>query len=195
MLLYRLAGNLVSFAAPPRCASTWMLNAFSACGERDGSERNSFAKHQRDTEPSRIKITTVRNPFEWLVSFWQVVDGPTTINEVDAIFEHKLKAANFPEFVEAIVEDERDLIPEMFDSYNGDIVLRVEDLPWAFDEMLTTFGVRGVEDKWTDEMDSRINVCPRKLKTVAAVDKKDVQRRALFDRHREFYERYEYFGR
>lgn len=125
----------LTFAAPPKCGTTWMLAALARAGvalERKGSTKVY--------QPGRVgelpALTFRRPPEDWLRSRFQAhgVDGPTGVPEVDCFWE--LPRGDFPTFVLAYLERMPGAVSRMFRRYAADESVALADLPGGLADVL-----------------------------------------------------------
>jgi|15BtaG_2_1085339.scaffolds.fasta_scaffold00099_12 hypothetical protein len=181
-----------SFAAAPRTASTWFIQACDAAGFVS-KEGNVFSKHAPDTDPGIYKVSMVRRPVDWLQSIYYSLSGGL-IGELqfDAISMFARNAINVEDFFEKYLQSEH-RVADAFNVYQPNSVVRVEDLPWAAVELFESFGASEEEGKAVAEL-------PKVNSTKLAgfpenkfppLDRK--LRRRVFEKERDFCERCEYF--
>lgn len=125
------------FAGAPRTATTWIRHAADAAGLRS----SGFVHFPHNGKMDKIRLSTVRRPTDWLRSYWSSVwPGQIQIDCVDGLRRACEGAETFDEFVRAYLSNGWS-VGRMFASYGADVVIRVEDLPWAFIEFLESLGV------------------------------------------------------
>lgn len=123
------------FASPPRTATTWIKHAADMAGLRGGGRVHD--PHSNDS--SRIKLSTVRHPAEWLRSYWAAIwPAQIQVDLVDDLYKACCGAETFDEFIRLYLKSSW-RIGGMIAGYGADVVIRVEDLPWAFINFLEPF--------------------------------------------------------
>lgn len=147
------------FAGAPRAGTTWILKATYVVGLGEFSKSFVHVPHkipQRGREVPQLKVSTVRNPCDWIISYYAAIRGQhvnvpavdeflkiPTITEPGEPKEDYQK--HFQEFVEAYLAKMPGQIGKVFFSYNADSYIKVEDFPWSYIEMLISTGMK--EDK------------------------------------------------
>jgi hypothetical protein len=130
-----------SFAAPPRCATSWFLSAAFEAGLGEYRKSKVFAPWKYGESPSALKLTFVRDPYDWLVSYHtNIYPGSVGVPEVDVF---RVMNGGFrldlSQFLDHYFTHLQGKITEMFAAYKADSVVRIEDLPaglWSIFEML-----------------------------------------------------------
>lgn len=130
------------FAAPPRTASLWFRTAARICGL---TELNVDDGYHTFGITGKLKVSIVRHPFDWLCSCYSSLQaGTLDPDNIVAIGE-----LNYQSTLEVFLYDYLAMCPghikKLFDFYQANSVMRVEDLPGAFLELATTLGV---DRKW-----------------------------------------------
>lgn len=174
------------FAGAPRCATTWILHAVSAVGMGDFSKASVHIPHQppKRGETEKLKASMVRHPYDWLASYYAATKlGHTGVPAVDRF--QVLPFGSFKTFVEGYLREMPGAVGNIFSSYGANILLKVEDLPWCWMELLSMVGVS--EARWRRcEGVTRQNWCQRLPKLDSRL------KRAVMRSEREMVERYEY---
>lgn len=114
--------ELFSFAGVPRTATAWIKRSCLTAGLK--ARGNVHSPHSED-DP-KIKLSTVRHPVDWMASWWSTFGR-------DRLFD---------DFVRVRLASGK-TVGSMFDACKADVVIRVEDLPWAFVEFLQSLGLSG----------------------------------------------------
>jgi len=127
------------FAAPPRCATCWVISAASLTYFGDGGGGNN--RHLLFEGPStKLRITTVRHPLVWMPSYFaNIYPGKIGVNAVDVFAD--LPGPTFDAWVEAYLAELAGGVGRMFFAYRAGSYLRVEDLPGCWEELLVTLRV------------------------------------------------------
>jgi hypothetical protein len=181
-----------SFASAPRTASTWFSAACKEAGLEEKSG-NVFSKHEPDPDPGMYKVSIVRHPARWLQSvYYSIGGGLIGSHEFDSISILARNAVDITDFFRKYLESDH-TVAAVFDGYQPNSVMRVEDMPWAAIELLESFGVKE-EDllplrDFTPINATKVLAFPEKK--FPAIDKK--LRRAVFEKERDFCERCEYW--
>ncbi len=125
------------YAGPPRSGTTYFMKVMSEVGLGDGFKAHV---HQQARDSGKLSVCTVRHPCQWLQSYYQEIrGGHTGIDAVDVF-----KGCDFTSF-EGFLYSYLYLMPgavgNMFFSYNADSYLKLEDMPWAIEDFLTSLNV------------------------------------------------------
>ena len=134
--------GLFEFASPPRTATTWIRSAAVSAGLTELNRNYVHIPHERNNNGRNvIKVTCVRHPCEWLRSWYaSIYPGLIGVDAVDDLRWH-VNYASFDAVVRQYLAMPAGWIGRMFNAYNADVVIRVEDLPWSFVEFLESLGV------------------------------------------------------
>ena len=133
--------GLFFFASPPRTATTWVRKATMEAGILRNADRVKVHVPHEDRPSSVLRIACVRHPCDWLRSYYtSVYPGKVGVECVD-VFRPAAGAKDFDEFVRYVLSLGPGAVGGMFRAYNADVILRVEDLPWAFVEFLESLAV------------------------------------------------------
>lgn len=132
--------GLFRFAGAPRTATTWIRNAAVAAGLNENGRTTVHVPHAPG--PSSVpRLTVVRRPTSWIRSYWTAIyPGFIGVDCFDELRKN-INASSFDGIVRQYLSRCPGWIGRMFDAYGGDVVIRVEDLPWAFVEFLESVGV------------------------------------------------------
>lgn len=86
-------------------------------------------------------MSTVRHPADWLKSYYATIwPGQIQVSCVDGLRLLCHGKETFDDLIRKYLLS-RWSIGGMFDAYGADVVIRIEDLPWAFVEFLESVGV------------------------------------------------------
>lgn len=131
--------TLFRFASAPRTGTTWFLKACSAVGLGVGFKASAHTPHNPKDRTS-FKVSLARNPCDWLASYYTAIHrGCTNVTCVDRFM--KMRDDSYESFVLSYLTMMPGAIGEMLTEYNADSYLRIEDMPWAFVELLESLGV------------------------------------------------------
>lgn len=132
------------YAAPPRTGVLWFIRACDASGVKP-AEYDNRACVEPPHGNGRFTVTVVRNPYDWLVSYYHAYrGGPTGIPVVDQFAGLARQAGDVGRFVQLVARHKPGSVGGMFDAYRATSVVRLEDMPWALIELLASFGVDAV---------------------------------------------------
>lgn len=174
------------YSGPPRCASTWCLKVFADAGLGVGSK----AKVHIPPEPSQmaLDVSTVRNPIDWLCSYWNALrGGHTGVLVVDFLMSPARRAQTVVQFLEFYLEEQPGAVGRIHRAYAADTVLRIEDFPWAMQEFLESVGI---PSKWARDA---VSLPPQNVYNGEACGVGKRLRRRIVAAEAEFCETYEYW--
>jgi len=131
MLQYKL----FDFACPKRTGGLWFWKASQLAGLGMGFTRayeledapriqTMFPRVNKD---NKLRLSLVRHPCNWLASYY--VNTPQYRESFDTYVEGVLSCGCSRS------------VKRLFATYKADIVLRLEDMPWAYIELLESLGV------------------------------------------------------
>ncbi len=129
------------FAAPPKTGSTWFIKCCSECGLGDAQKATLH-------EPPSIiwsgfLVSTVRHPYDWLVSYYlSLKGGMTGIYDVDVLAQYARTSLDVDEFIHKYLMYCPGAVGRIFDRYMATTVLRLEDFPWNTIEFFESIGVK-----------------------------------------------------
>lgn len=135
--------RLFEFACPPRTGTCWFLKASQLAGLGTGFGRQARVPFAKENDGSVLQVSLVRNPCDWLRSCWC---GVTTgrIDRRRLGFVAGLDFGSFDGFVRSYLEGQRPgAVGRLYDGYEADVRLRIEDMPWACIELFDSLGVPG----------------------------------------------------
>jgi hypothetical protein len=119
----------IKFAAPPFVGAEWFVRAMQLAGFGPGFSNKAyglFKENGRSTE--ELRVTLVRNPLDWIEA--------TYLNTRDCL----TCKGNFQAHVRRFI-DNPGTVTNLYDQYQADLVLRIEDTPWCLVELLSSCGV------------------------------------------------------
>ena len=130
--------GLFQFASPPRTATRWISEAAHMAGLRQIGSGDVHVPHSPD--PSIVKLTCIRDPIRWVESFYdEIYPGKIGVESVDSLHPEKY-AYSLDDFIGSLIDRPRS-VTRMFETYNADVAIKVEELPWSFIEFLESVGV------------------------------------------------------
>lgn len=131
--------NKFAFASPPRTGTTWFMKTANAAGFGEGFK--AYVHIPPPSDYGGFMVSIVRHPYDWLSSVYhELQGGKIGVPVFDAISECALGAKTFREFIDRLPENS---LPAVFDAYRASTILRLEDMPWAADELFRAFGYKG----------------------------------------------------
>lgn len=129
-----------TFAAPPRCGNAWFLGACAIAGF---GEHGTAKAHVLTRPTGKLGVTLVRHPYDFLTSYYaELRGGHTGVSSLDRLARTAKSSAGFLNFCETYLDEHAGTVSEMFGYYSADIVLRLEDQPWATVTFLQSLGVK-----------------------------------------------------
>jgi hypothetical protein len=133
--------GLFTFASPPGTGIDWILKASNLIGlGKHQKEQSTFPFQERNGD-TRLKVSVVRHPCDWLGDCWASLRGGlNTENQRIASFAC-LRNDSFDDFVRSYLEIMPGGIERFFADYRADVCWKLEDLPWAFLLFMQTLGV------------------------------------------------------
>lgn len=127
------------FATTPRTGTTWFIQACEAAGLGRGFKAHAHAPFNSHNDSNAFKLSLVRHPYEWLVSYYKAIHpGNTGIVEIDRL---RTSCKNFEEFIGNYLRECPGQVGRIFSAYNADSYLRIEDMPWAASEFFASIGI------------------------------------------------------
>jgi len=143
-----LLPKMFEFAAPPRTGVSWFIQACREAGLEiflnEHSVSTSFLPWKEQAAKDVLRVSLVRHPCDWLRSVFDSFN----VERENVGLKHFLHREfygspheSFDKFVSWYLETKSGLISRIFDSYQADNRMRLEDMPWALVELLESFGV------------------------------------------------------
>ncbi len=127
------------FACPPRTGTSWWLRASQLAGLGPGFREHAQSLFSTRRE-GKLRISLVRHPCEWLQSCYaSILRKEPDINRLNWFCA--LPRESFDEWIMAYLDEPKTSVVENFNRYKADIVLRIEDMPWAFTELMESTGI------------------------------------------------------
>jgi len=173
--------NLFTFACPPHTAADWFIKASQSIGLGPGFRHHAYEQFQ-GTAHSQLRVSLVRHPCSWLGECWLSLRK----NEVESNhtgYFSMLPKDTFHQFVQGYLAKDPGSISRLYNRYEADTCIRVEDLPWAFLELAESLGVPEV----------MLSKARRLVPPVQAVQLPDHLHRQVIDAEREVVESYDYW--
>lgn len=131
--------DLFRFATAPRTGSAWVVSAAALAGLGERQRAKVHIPHEPAV--NSFCISLVREPCEWLASYWATIKGGLVgVREVD-VFSPFCREKSFDEFIRGYLHTIPGQVGKMFNSYHADSYMRTCDLPWAFVEVLQAMKV------------------------------------------------------
>ena len=174
--------GLFVFAGAPRTATTWIRHAAADMGFL--SSGRVHEPHSADS--SKIRLSTVRHPADWLQSYYaEIWPGQIQIDCVDGLRRACNGTESFDDFIRLYLDGSW-TVGGMFAAYGADMMIRVEDLPWAFFEFAGSVGV--CRASW----DKCLLIRPANASRKKKPEWNPLLRARVCEKEADFMERYEY---
>lgn len=125
--------EVFQFAAPPGTGVAWFLKAMQIAGYGPGFRAVAHVSFGGPSEPLRVSLVT--NPFDWLYRAYLSFEEYSSV-----VGMHDVDRKSFSRFVGSFLSKRGFSLSDVFDRYKADIVLRLEDMPWALIELLEAVG-------------------------------------------------------
>ena len=134
--------QLFHFAAPPRTGVSWVIKAAQLIGLGPAFAHQAhmpFPPKERNG-PDSYRVSLVRHPCTWLASCYSAIRyGDLTTNHVAAYT--RLDLGTFDQFVRSYLVTMPGGVGQLYDTYEAECSMRIEDMPDAFLELADSFGV------------------------------------------------------
>jgi len=129
------------FAAPKLCSAQWFTDMMGAVGfQPNGNPEFVFTTESTD----KLRVSLVENPVQWLNHCYNTI-GSGLLYDLPPFTD--LPNQSREGFLRAYLHECPGAVGELFGHYKADSIMRVEDLPWALVDLLTTLGIEkaGIE--------------------------------------------------
>ncbi len=131
-----------SFAAPPRCGTTW----FTWLLQREGIEvqggKNGSDKHHSGHEDGLPSITIRRNPADWLLSYYLLNPNRVGVPEIDLFNTLRHSTASLSEFVVRYILEHPGKIETMFRLFRSTHTVDMCGMCTTFESLLPKLGMK-----------------------------------------------------
>lgn len=133
------------FAAPPRTGSTWFVKACYLAGFGEKQRTHSHAPPPIDY--NGFVVSLVRNPTDWLVSYFMTLEGGKVgVPQVD-ILSNCYVPGDLLLSIRKFLKMPKNILSTMFDRYQANTVMKLEDFPWAPLEFFMSLGYKEKDDQ------------------------------------------------
>ena len=129
-----------AFATPPRTGSTWFIQACSEMGLSGATKTNLHIPFPAAWKG--FSVSLIRNPADWLVSYFDSLRGGRIGVPAVDLFADYYSPNNLEQSVNNYLKSCLGMIGKMFDSYQADTVMKLEDFPWAPIEFFQSLGCK-----------------------------------------------------
>jgi len=175
------------YAAAPKTGTTWFIKAAYEAGLGHKKKTNLH-----DPPPDGHKgfvVTTIRHPYDWLVSYYLSLRGGTVgVVGVDLFCWIARKSPSVEAFINNYLRMFPGRVTEMFDSYKANTVIRLEDYPESAIEIFDTFRNSRVS------CDGQVRkITPQNARKGSPHITNRRQKEAVISAELEFCETYDYF--
>ncbi len=134
--------DFFQFACPPRTGTAWFLKATQLSGLGLGFRQQAHIPFLGKRRPDTFRITLVRHPCDWLASCYSVIQrNEVDVDQLDNF--RKFNHNSFDDFVLYYLRSNPGAIGRLYSIYTeeADSCIRIEDMPWAFLELMETMEV------------------------------------------------------
>lgn len=131
--------RIFQVACPPLTGAKWLVQAAQLCGLGPGFTEHIYGLFPKE-HSGLLRVSLVRHPCDWLTACYahfQQGDswGSNHMQPFPGLCRDSLEA-----FVWNYLQHPG-CIGQLFDQYEADTCLRIEDMPWAFLEVLRSLDV------------------------------------------------------
>ena len=176
--------NLFQFAAPPSTGVAWFVQTAQLAGMGPGFGHHAHVPFPTRNKGRRLRVSLVRRPCDWLASVYRTVkrDGPRS-NHIGLF--HSLDYDNFDAFIRSYLSRIPGEVGRLYNRYEADTYLRIEDMPGAFIELMESLEVNFLlmENCWR---------VPKIIDTL--VEWNPNLRRLVRETEKETYDAYDYYS-
>ena len=136
--------NAFRFGAAPYTGELWVMRAARHVGcTPDGG---SVWDPPICDDPSKLTVTLVRHPCEWLRCYYHFATQPLNLPLIDVLLPLAKRSWTFEEFAARYLDEVPGQYNRIVESYRGDSAIRFEDLTWGIIELFQAVGgVDGVK--------------------------------------------------
>lgn len=131
------------FASPPRTGISWFTKACEKVGLTSTSLDRAYFPFS-SLENTSYKVSLVRHPYYWLVSYYyKASKDKLGIPELDALGEvaNRDSITSHRDFLISYLNSCSGQVGRIFNLYEADTCLRIEDMPFAAVELFLSLGV------------------------------------------------------
>jgi hypothetical protein len=132
--------GLFEFAAPPRTGTHWFTEAVHRAGFKHVPPYTAHIPFPKKRDKEILRVSLVRNPVSWLESCYTVLKkGLWMSHKLDEF--RCLDCTTFDRFIRGYIKFLPGSVGKLFNEYQADSCLRIEDMPWALLELFRSLGV------------------------------------------------------
>ncbi len=129
--------KLFSFSCPPGVGGEWFVEAAELCGLGKVEIKQAYDPFNGN-QPNQLKVSLIRNPCTWILDCYDRLrcdDGDVKLlMGLDAN-----QPIDF--FIDEYIRKTPGALGRIANRYEADTVLRIEDMPWAFVELIDLLDV------------------------------------------------------
>lgn len=130
--------ELIQFACPPHVGAEWFIKTAQLAGFGPGFAHSAYEPFPPSRSSGTIlRVSLVRNPADWLVEYFD--NWCLATNHVGPLA--RLPKVDWEGFLCSYLQEHQGYIGRMYQGYESDTVLRIEDMPWALLELLRSLGI------------------------------------------------------
>ncbi len=178
--------GIFQFASPPRTATTWFRKVAFRAGLGEMSAAGIHTPHEPRGDVLRVSV--VRHPADWLRSYYTTIQGGHVgVGCVDKFMNLAKRSDCLNDFLVSYLAELPGAVGWMFDAYNADTILKIEDLPWAMQGVLEGAGVK------RSQAHKAIEISPQNVSRGVMPIMSPILRRDVVAAEADFCSEYEYW--
>ena len=134
------------FACPPRVGTGWFLKAAQLSGFGSAHKDHAHAPFNDGRKADQFRVTLVRHPCDWLASCYAAIrNRDANMDQLGTLATLDVRHG-FEPFIRGYLRGMEGWITKLYNDYTleANSVLRIEDMPWAFVELMEALGVPDV---------------------------------------------------
>ncbi len=130
--------NRFHFACPPGTGASWFVKACQLAGLGPGFTHRAYTRFPEGSS-NVLKVSLVRHPCDWLAHRYEVLLSGRHNNHIGPF--GGLCLDTFDKFVLGYLKLPTGAVGCLFDAYQADTCMKIEDMPWAFLELMGSLGI------------------------------------------------------
>lgn len=128
------------FACPSRTGTVWFLEAARLAGFGLATTKTQAHTLFPSKRECGFRVTLVRHPCDWLASYFEAIRQKML--DVDCLVSWgQLDHTSFDGFIRSYLNEMPGAVGRLYAIYKADSYLRIEDMPWAFIELMEMIDV------------------------------------------------------
>lgn len=185
------------FACPPRTGTLWALKAMATVDfskyhfihsrkNTDNLVRETHVPFPKTNNQNKIKVSLVRHPCDWLTSYylnWNKMELGTCFASLEF---NPLFRTSFIDFVQDYLYRAKGAVGRLYNKYQADTCLRIEDCPWAMLEFLSCY------KELSNDVANEIVKLPKQNISPTTVEWDPKLHKRVMEVEKELTERYDY---